>query len=294
MRARLRLVWTTLRLRRGRAVSLGFSLLEVMVAIAILGLTLTVILSAQGGLAASNKSAANMGLATTYGRCKMTELEERLLKLGYPVQDNLQTEVSCCDDLRDDSGFTCDTRIEKVVLPNPPQNSLDGGDMFSALASASASASASPGALASGGLGALASQIPGASPSNNPLGGAGLNFDGGLQNLGSNVMQQMGPGGMGAQGLLSMVMGLVYPSMKLLYEASIRRLTVTVRWHEGPNAKELGLVQYVTSPQQAGMVAGAAASASASAGAPQINGNPGGIGAPGIPGAAPGVGGMLH
>ena len=35
----------------------GFSLLEVMVAIAILGLVLTVILSAQGGLAASNRAA---------------------------------------------------------------------------------------------------------------------------------------------------------------------------------------------------------------------------------------------
>ena len=34
----------------------GFSLLEVMVAIAILGLVLTVILSAQGGLASSNRS----------------------------------------------------------------------------------------------------------------------------------------------------------------------------------------------------------------------------------------------
>ena len=38
-----------------RARSGAFSLLEVMVAIAILGLALTVILSAQGGLAASNR-----------------------------------------------------------------------------------------------------------------------------------------------------------------------------------------------------------------------------------------------
>src|ERR1043165_1017729 len=54
----------------------GFSLLEVMVAIAILGMSLTVILSAQGGLSASNRSAANMGTATELGRCKMTEIEE--------------------------------------------------------------------------------------------------------------------------------------------------------------------------------------------------------------------------
>ena len=77
--ARLR---TRVRTRlRARAVS-GFSLLEVMVAIAILGLVLTVILSAQGGLAASNRSSANMGQAVSLGRCKMSELEEKMLKLG--------------------------------------------------------------------------------------------------------------------------------------------------------------------------------------------------------------------
>ena len=60
----------------------GFSLLEVMVAIGILGLTLSVILSAQGGIAASNKVAANMGVATTLARCKMTESEETLVAVS--------------------------------------------------------------------------------------------------------------------------------------------------------------------------------------------------------------------
>jgi general secretion pathway protein I len=62
----------------------GFSLLEVMVAVAILGLTLSVILSAQGGLAASNRSAANMGTAANLGRCKMTEAEEKAVRAWRP------------------------------------------------------------------------------------------------------------------------------------------------------------------------------------------------------------------
>ena len=62
----------------------GFSLLEVMVSVAILGLAVTVILSAQGGLAATNKGAANQGTAISLGRCRMTEIEEKQLKLGYP------------------------------------------------------------------------------------------------------------------------------------------------------------------------------------------------------------------
>ena len=86
---------------RRRSSTRAFSLLEVMVAVGILGLTLTVILSAQGGLAASNKMAANMGIASTVGRCKMTELEEKLLKMGYPLVDDLQTDVACCEDNTD-------------------------------------------------------------------------------------------------------------------------------------------------------------------------------------------------
>jgi general secretion pathway protein I len=52
--------------------------------------------------------------------------------------------------------------------------------------------------------------------------------------------------------MLSMVMGIIYPSIKPMYEASIRRVTVTVKWKEGPNARELPLVQYLTNPQRGG------------------------------------------
>jgi general secretion pathway protein I len=246
----------------------AFSLLEVMVAVAILGLTLTVIISAQGGLAASNKQAANMGLAATLGRCKMTEMEEKLLKLGYPAIEDIQGDVSCCND-RDQPPFTCDTRVEKVTLPNPPDNSL--GDGGASLALSSLASAAAPGASGApgGGLGGLGSALGSGALGGNALGGAGLDFDGGLQGLGSGVLQQFGAGsqsmGQGLQGLLQMVMGMVYPSLKLMFEASIRRLTVTVKWNEGPNPKELTLVQYVTNPQQAGFAAGAMPAGSASA-----------------------------
>jgi general secretion pathway protein I len=242
----------------------AFSLLEVMVAVAILGLTLTVILSAQGGLAASNKMAANMGLATTVARCKMTEMEEKLLKLGYPAIEDIQSGIACCND-RDDGTFTCDTKVEKITLPNPPDNSLGDGGSSLAL-STLASATASPAGSGAGGLAALGGAIAPAL-GGNALGGAGLDFDGGLQGMGNGLLQQFGAGGQaggqGVQGLLQMVMGMVYPSLKLMFEASIRRLTVTVRWSEGPHPKEFTLIQYVTNPQQAGFTAGAVPSSSA-------------------------------
>jgi hypothetical protein len=66
------------------------------------------------------------------------------------------------------------------------------------------------------------------------------------------LTQQMGGSGAGAQGLLSMVMGFVYPFIKPMMEASIRRVTVTVRWREGAKPKEFSLLQYITNPSNGG------------------------------------------
>ena len=216
-------------------------MLEVMVAIAILGLVLTVILSAQGGLAASNRSSSNMGQAVALGRCKMTEIEEKMLRLGYPELDAIDAVVPCCEDEKSDV-FTCDTRIEKVEMPNfQGGNSLgDGGALVG------------PGAAAAGGTAGIAGLV-------NPAGsGGGLNLDvdAGLAGIGSSLSSQIG-GGAGTQGLLSMVMGILYPAIKPMFEASIRRLTVTVKWKEGTNERELPLVQYVTNPQRGGFAGSA-------------------------------------
>ena len=50
-----------------------------------------------------------------------------------------------------------------------------------------------------------------------------------------------------------MVMGLVYPSLKPMLQASIRKLTVQVMWREGQFERDLSIIQYVTSPQQGGI-----------------------------------------
>ena len=239
----------------------GFTLLEVMVAVAILAGALTFILSAQGGLAASNQAAANRGSAIHYGRCKMTELEERLLRMGYPEIDDLQSAVSCCGD--DSGNFRCDTRIEKVELPQPPQNTLGDGGL-------SALAGGDGGAGAASAMGTVL----------NPAGGAGLNLDtdAGLANLGQQIQGQV-PGG--TAGLFSMAMTFVYPTMKMMMEASIRRLTVAVKWKDGSKARELTFVQYVTNPQRGGFIAGVVDPNAAPGGSAA----PGGTGAPGAPGA---------
>jgi general secretion pathway protein I len=50
-----------------------------------------------------------------------------------------------------------------------------------------------------------------------------------------------------------MVMGMVYPSLKPMLEASIRRVTVTVKWTEGVMNRELPVTQFVAYPQMGGL-----------------------------------------
>jgi general secretion pathway protein I len=225
----------------------GFSLLEVMMAVALFGAVVATILSAQAGLIAGNQTAANTSQAVELSRCRMSELEERQLRLGFPEIEEKDTSAICCDD-KEVPGFSCDWQVERVTLPQATALGGDGG----------------AGSILGGGLdldaGAIGSGIPPslAGPLGtmlmNPAGGAQLDLDGGLQNIGNSLQQSFG--GAGAQGLLSMVFSLVYPSLKPLLESAIRRITVVVRWKEGAIHRELSLSQYVTNPSRAGLLAG--------------------------------------
>jgi general secretion pathway protein I len=216
----------------------GFSLLEVMVAVGILALSLTVILSAEGDCFSKDKRAATMGIATTIARCRMTELEEKQLKFGYPLIDEIDSSNVCCN-TEEVPGFSCEWKVERVILPIL-QNNLDGGadmNLGGALFS-----EAGAGALPTGSSSPLGGLIGGSS-------GPGLDLDAGLANIGTTLTQQIGGGGMGVQGLLSFVFSLVYPTLKPLMEASIRRITVTVKWKEGLFDRDFTLTQFVTNPQ---------------------------------------------
>lgn len=230
----------------------GFSLLEVMVALAIFGLMITGILAAQASLAATNRKAANMGLATNLGRCKMTELEEKLIRLGYMETDEIEEGVACCEGA-EASDFTCDTKVQKVTMPDPPSSTFaDGGALFGG----------------GGGAGSPESAVTSAS----------LDFDAGLAGLGQQLQAQTG--GSGTAGLLNMALGIVYPTMKPMFEASIRRLTVVVKWKQGKEEQKLELVQYVTNPQRGGFMGGSLAGGDGGAAAPSgaSFGAPGGSG----------------
>ncbi len=57
-------------------------------------------------------------------------------------------------------------------------------------------------------------------------------------------------------GITGMAMSLVYPELKLLFEASTRRATVTLTWKEGQKEYSMELMQWITSPQKAAVPPG--------------------------------------
>lgn len=209
----------------------AFTLLEIMVAIAILGLSLTVILSAQAGLYSSGAYARNISQATGLARCKMAEVEEYLLKFGYPL-DSQTDEGPCCDD-DTRSPMRCSWAIETVKLPEPTSlETLVGEGKFDSTF----------GPL--GALGAL-----GQNPSTVKEAG-----EGGISALADVLSASTGGQGMGSAALAPLVMGMVYPQLKPMLEASIRKVTVKVQWKEGKRAREFEIVQYVTNPMQGGLL----------------------------------------
>jgi general secretion pathway protein I len=247
-----------------RGIARGFSLLEVLMAVALFGAVVTTILSAQAGLVSGNRTAANMSQAAELARCRMSELEEKQLKLGFPEVEDKDTSSVCCDD-KEVPGFSCEWKVERVTLPQVTELGGEGG----------------AGSLLGGGLGldagmfaAGASSVAGSLGTIvNPAGGAQLDLDAGLQTLGQSLQQSFG--GAGAQGLLSMAFSIVYPSLKPLLESAIRRMTVTIRWKEGLTEREFTLTQYVTNPSRAGLLASMLdAGVTAEGGVPANTGGP--------------------
>lgn len=188
--------------------SAGFTLLEVMVAIAILALALSAIFSSEAGAIKMAQRARKMGMATLVARCKMGEIEEQIAKEGLPAVFDSGSDECCKDD--EIEGFTCDWEIDPIVLP-------DG--MFESEDKDSKDKSKTPGATsedAKDPLAALSAMDPADALSGGDMGG-----------------------------FASMAMGYAYPVLKPAFEGQIRRATVTVHWQEGSVKHDFDVTQYV-------------------------------------------------
>ncbi len=213
--------------------NLGFTLLEVLVAVAILGLGLTGILGAQTGAFSSAQRAEHMSIATDLARCKMTEEELHLVQMGFPISDE-SYDGSCCED-EDQSTYSCEWTVDRVKLPELSSTDSVNGDPGAAPSASSSSSSQELGPL---GVLADIQRSQGASLGEKPS----------LDSLTSQVGESTG----GMQGMAQMLFGFVYPSLKPQLEASIRKITVTVKWKEGRLDRDLSVSQYFADPQKGG------------------------------------------
>jgi len=190
----------------------GFTLLEVMVAIAILAMSLTAIFASEAGAIKMAHRSRKMGMATLLVRCKMGEIEEQVAAEGLPALFDSGSDA-CCEDAEID-GFTCDWEIEPIVLPDnmfAPEEGEEGEEGEPA---------PSPGEQAQQSL----SEI--------------------------DPTQLLSGGGGGAlDGLASTALGFVFPILKPSFEQQIRRATVTVQWKEGSKEHSFDVTQYLVSDQ---------------------------------------------
>jgi general secretion pathway protein I len=209
----------------------GFTLLEVLMAVAILGLGLSVLLGAQSGLFASASRAEHISVATGLARCRVSELELELLQKGFPLIDQ-ESDGDCCMG-EPSEGFDCSWKIQRVELPDPSEMNASGDGGLDL----------STDALGADALGA----------GSNPMSALLSLEQGGLgekPDLGALATELTGSMG-GTDAIAGIVMGFVYPTLKPMLEASIRKVIVSVNWREGSRERSLGVTYYVTDPKQA-------------------------------------------
>jgi general secretion pathway protein I len=142
----------------------AFTLLEVMVAMAILALSLTTIYSSEAGAVKVARRARTTGMATLLARCKMGEIEEQIASEGLPALDDSGSDA-CCEE-GEVEGYDCDWELVPIVLPDTmfaPEEEGEGGGALDTLASARDEAKElDPTELLSGGgFGGLASMALG-------------------------------------------------------------------------------------------------------------------------------------
>lgn len=193
----------------------GFSLLEVIIAIAILALGFTALFAAQTQAAQTAYVARGTATAAMLARCKMGEIEEEITRNGLPAIDD-QGRGECCEGT-DIAGYECEWKIERVVLPD------DFGDEGGLLGDGEEE-SAGPD------IGALAA-------------------DQDAQNVALNGMLNGGGGGGGGGGLAEMAISIAYPVLKPSIEEQVRRATVTISWSEGQRSPSFEVVQYLVAEQ---------------------------------------------
>jgi prepilin-type N-terminal cleavage/methylation domain-containing protein len=196
-------------MRRHRHRQRGFTLLETMIALGILAFGLGVLIESTAANVRTSERSDMLGIATQLTRAKLYDIEEQLIRDGFPEMDPPVEEDDFGDEEYGDwKDFTYKVEIVKVELPN-----------LMALQAMSGDPAASG---AEGGEDPLMQS---------PL--AGLIAMGG-----GDAAAASGAGFIESQ----------FDLIRQVLEASIRKVTLTVTWNAGGLDEELVTVAYFTDP----------------------------------------------
>jgi prepilin-type N-terminal cleavage/methylation domain-containing protein len=196
----------------------GFTLLEVMIGLALLGLGLTVLIKSAAGSIFNAQQARMIGVVTDLSRAKMYDLEEILIKDGFT-----DTNQSKDDQAFDDEGWPTikySYKIEEVELP--------GWDQLQALSQQQARAGAGSGSgSGEGGF------------QNSALGGLLSQFGGGGDDAGK------GSGDISATAGASFVQSY-YSMFQQILKASVRKVSLSVTWQVMGSERDMKTVAFFT------------------------------------------------
>lgn len=199
----------------------GFTLLEVMVAVAILGIALTAIFSSEAGAIRASNRARRTNVATLLARCKMAELEEKIARDGFNETDEHGSDA-CCEGAEFE-GFSCDWSLNRIVLPDAP----DPSQMSEEEARAGSSRQPAPG------------EQPFSNGNVDPL----HSLTSGANGAPPSVESIMAGGATDA--LSTLAMQITFPILKTQIEELVRRGTVTVSWREGSSTRSMEATQFM-------------------------------------------------
>jgi general secretion pathway protein I len=209
----------------------GFTLLEVMVALALLGLGLVVLIKSAANNIRASEESHMMGIATDLARGKMYDIEEQLLKDGFTDTDQSQSDPKPFD-TEGWPNIYYSYKVEEVEMPD-----------FDQLTAMSQGRQGS-GAFAGSGSNYYGSAFGSAYGSD-----FGSDALGGFQNSALGGMLGMMGGG-GTSGVSGGMAGAMiqsnYTMFQQILKASVRKVTLTVSWKVMGNDSSMRVVCFFT------------------------------------------------
>jgi general secretion pathway protein I len=221
----------------------GFTLVEVMSALAILALGLTVLLQSTAKTIREAEASRMRGIAAALARNALWEVEEKLRKDGFQ-----ETDQSSEGDF-DAEGWPqikWKADVRKVELPSPEQLAAMAEEQAR---KAEAAAAAQAAAMAGGGTGAGTG-----AGSAEPLIDSGGGLLGMLSMFGGGFTAEDVAGG-------NFLAGGGYTIIQDVFKVAIRKIVLTVSWKVLGHEEQFDVVYYVTDPDAMNRVLGGIAGA---------------------------------